>query len=167
MTSLLLAAVLLSAGPPASGASRHPSTFFAVSVPNLEASVRWYADAFGLSATVLPGNEKAKVALLRGPDLLLELVEPAEALEGDRAGVEGRYRVQGFFKVGFFVKDLDAEVARLRGKGVRFKGSVFEDRVARARSILVLDRDGNIIQLFEALGPSAARPEHSTKGEGK
>jgi catechol 2,3-dioxygenase-like lactoylglutathione lyase family enzyme len=163
MTSFLLAAALLSGGSPASEAAPRPSTFFALSVPNLEASVKWYSDAFGLSATVLPGTEKAKVALLRGPELLLELVEPTEPLEGHPAGIGDRYRVHGFFKVGFFVKDLDAEIARLKGKGVRFKGSVYEDPVARARSILVLDRDDNIVQLFEALG----RPAASLKGAGR
>jgi catechol 2,3-dioxygenase-like lactoylglutathione lyase family enzyme len=101
------------------------------------------------------------VALLRGRGLLIELVELAEAapLETRVPGLKGRYQVYGLFKAGFYVRDLDAEVARLKAKGVQFKGSLFEDPVARARSILVLDNDGNLIQLFEALAPGAPAKE--------
>jgi catechol 2,3-dioxygenase-like lactoylglutathione lyase family enzyme len=159
MVALLLP--LLALGPGVSAAADCPATFFALSVPNLEASVKWYADAFDLEATELPGGEKGKVALLRGRGLLIELVELAEAapLETRVPGLKGRYQVYGLFKAGFYVRDLDAEVARLKAKGVQFKGSLFEDPVARARSILVLDNDGNLIQLFEALAPGAPAKE--------
>jgi catechol 2,3-dioxygenase-like lactoylglutathione lyase family enzyme len=161
MNPLILSLALLAPGPGASAVANCPATFFALSVPDLEASTKWYTDAFGLEATKLPGGEKARVALLRGRGLLIELVELAEAadLEERVPGLKGRYEVHGLFKAGFFVKDLDAEIARLRAKGVRFKGSLFEDPVARARSILVLDNDGNIIQLFEALGPGSSAKE--------
>jgi catechol 2,3-dioxygenase-like lactoylglutathione lyase family enzyme len=162
MFLLLLFVALLPAGAAAAnGPADCPATFFAVSVRDLEASAKWYTDAFGLEATKLPGSEKAKVSLLRGRGLLVELVELAGAtpLRSRVPGLNGREEVHGLFKVGFFVKDLDAEVARLKAKGVRFKGSLFEDPVARARSILVLDNDDNIIQLFEDLDRGASRKE--------
>ena len=130
-----------------------PPLFFALSVADLEASVRWYSETFDLAATRLPGNDAVKVALLQGQGLLVELVEHSAAfdLAARVPEAKGRYLVHGPFKVGFFVRDLDATIARLKGRGATFKGSVYTDEVVRARSILVLDRDGNVIQLFEAL----------------
>ena len=93
------------------------------------------------------------MALLNGQGLLIELVEDREAfdLAARVPGVQERHLVHGLFKVGFFVRDLDATVGRLKKKGARFRGSVFTDNVAKARSILVLDNNNNMIQLFEHL----------------
>jgi catechol 2,3-dioxygenase-like lactoylglutathione lyase family enzyme len=128
-----------------------PPVFFAISVPNLETSLKWYTENLDLTPVRLPVSPKAKVALLKGQGLLVELVEHAEAfdLETRLPGLQGRHLVHGLFKVGFFVRDLDATVTRLKKRGVQFKGSMFTDDVANARSILVLDNNGNMIQLFE------------------
>ena len=131
-----------------------PPVFFAISVPNLETSLKWYTENLDLTPVRLPASPKVKVALLKGQGLLVELVEHAEAfdLEARLPGVGEHHLVHGLFKVGFFVEDLNATVGRLKKRGVRFKGSVFTDDVANARSILLLDNNGNMIQLFERLG---------------
>ena len=130
-----------------------PPIFFALSVPDLDASVKWYVENLGLNPTRLPGSPEAKVTLLRGNGLFLELIEHSQAfdLEARIPGNPRRFLVHGIFKVGFFVRNLDGTVEGLQKRGVRFKGSVFTDDVAGARSILVLDNNENIIQLFEAL----------------
>ena len=43
-----------------------PPVFFAVSVPSLEASVKWYTENLDLVPVRLPASPKAKVALLKG-----------------------------------------------------------------------------------------------------
>lgn len=130
-----------------------PPVFLAISVPNLETSLKWYSATFDLTPVRLPGTPKVKVALLKGQGLLVELVQDTEAfdLQTRLPGVQERHLVHGLFKVGFFVRDLDATIVRLKKKGVRFKGSAFTDKVADARSILLLDNNDNMIQLFEQL----------------
>lgn len=101
--------------------------------------------------TRLPKVTPAKVALLQGNGLVVELVEHPGAfdLEARLPELDKRYLAHGLFKVGFFVADLDALVKRLKARGAVFKGEVFTDSVLGARSILVLDNSGNMIQLFE------------------
>jgi|APFre7841882630_1041343.scaffolds.fasta_scaffold168968_1 hypothetical protein len=154
MARALLLLVLF-AGPIGAGAEdlASPPVFLAISVPNLETSLKWYTEAFNLTPVRLPGTPKAKVALLKGQGLLVEVVEDTEAVDLATLlpGVQERHLVHGLFKLGFFVRDLNATVNRLKKKGVRFKGSVFTDKVANAKSILVLDNNDNMIQLFEHL----------------
>jgi len=127
--------------------------FFALSVPDLAASVMWYTETLDLTASRLPGTKEAQVALLQGKGLIVELVqhEAAAGLEERLPEVKGRYLVHGLFKAGFFVEDLDATVKRLSARGAAFKGGAFTDEVLKARSILLLDNNGNVIQLFERL----------------
>lgn len=140
--------------PVAADGAAPPPVFFAVSVADLEASVKWYTETMDLTATRLPGTEQAKVALLQGSSLVVELVEHSEAfkLETRIPELQRRYLAHGLFKVGFFVEDLDKTVERLKNRGAAFKGTVFTDKVLGARSILLLDNNDNVIQLFERLG---------------
>lgn len=136
-------------GAPAQGAA--PPVFFALSVADLDASVKWYSETFDLTVTRLPKVAPAKVALLQGNGLVVELVEHPGAfdLKARLPELEKPYLAHGLFKVGFFVADLDGIVTRLKARGAVFKGRVFTDPVLGARSILLLDNSGNMIQLFE------------------
>jgi catechol 2,3-dioxygenase-like lactoylglutathione lyase family enzyme len=135
-------------------------TFVALSVRDLDASVKWYTETLGLTATRLPPHGISKAAIVRGPGLLVELVQHGESfpLESRLPGLKGRYIVQGIFKVGVFVDDLDATVKRLTDKGARFKGRLFSDETTGVRSHLLLDNEDNVIQLFEELKAPAAKP---------
>jgi len=128
-------------------------TFFAVSVADLDASVKWYSETLELTARRLPGTETVKVALLEGDGLVVELIEDAQAfaLRTRLPEVEKRHLVHGLFKVGYFVPDLETTVARLKERGAAFRGGIVTDTLLSARSILLLDNSGNIIQLFERL----------------
>lgn len=129
-----------------------PPVYFALSVSSLDASIAWYEQKLGLSATRLSGSGPAKVAILKGDGLLIELVEHPKAfdLKSRVPDAQGAYSVHGIFKVGFFVKDLDATVEALRKRGARFKGDTYTDEKLKVRAALVLDNDDNVIQLFEA-----------------
>ena len=130
--------------------------YFAVSVPNLEASVKWYADVLGLTPVVSPpaatSAAAARIVVLSGPGLLVELIQPAGGFpEEDRRPPRERHLSRGIAKVGFHVDDLDATVARVQKRGGRVMGSAYSDERVGVRSVLVLDNDDNLIQLFEPL----------------
>lgn len=153
LVALGLGIALLPAGLVAEAAGG--GAFFAVSVADLDASVAWYRETLELTPTRLPGSDTVRVALLQGDGVIVELIEHGDAvtLEEPLPSADRRYLVHGLFKAGFFVADLDATVTRLRERGARFRGEVFQDAVLGARSILLLDNSGNVLQLFERLPP--------------
>jgi Glyoxalase/Bleomycin resistance protein/Dioxygenase superfamily len=140
--------------PPVAAAEAAAPVFFALSVKDLDASVKWYSETLQLTPTRLPPTPQAKAAILQGGGLIVELVEHSEAfdLETRLPELQKRYLAHGLFKVGFFVSDLDATVKRLKSRGAAFRGELFTDEILGARSILLLDNSQNVIQLFERLG---------------
>ena len=55
----------------------------------------------------------------------------------------------GFFKAGFFVDDIEAAFAWLRGRGVDTDDAIFTDDALGARSFVFRDIYGNRLQVFE------------------
>jgi catechol 2,3-dioxygenase-like lactoylglutathione lyase family enzyme len=150
---LMLFISLVGASSAWAGDLAKPPVFFAISVPNLDASVKWYVESLGLTATLLSPTSQARIAVVRGGGLLVELIQPSKPFSTETRipRPRERYLERGFLKVGFYVEDLDATVARLKQKGARFMGTVYSDQTVGVRSILVLDNDENLIQLFEPL----------------
>jgi Glyoxalase/Bleomycin resistance protein/Dioxygenase superfamily len=96
MLLLVLALSLLADGQSAQAAkalSDPPFTakgaFFALSVPDLESSARWYSEKFGLKIVMQAPKTKtlkSAVTVLAGGGLLVELIQNDEALEQDCFG---------------------------------------------------------------------------------
>ena len=59
-------------------------------------------------------------------------------------------RSKGLFKAGFIIPDFDQHVAEWRENGVNFfgDGEAFYDEALGIHSIILLDPDGNRIQVF-------------------
>src|ERR1700741_4918743 len=99
------------------------AVFFALSVSDLDASARWYAEKLGLRMTMsAPRTDatKSKMALLQGGGLTVELVQHDDAapLGSVLPQARGALFVHGIFKVGFTVDDYDATLAAIRARGV-------------------------------------------------
>src|SRR5262245_9981250 len=99
MTALILLAVVL-------GGDEQPAltargAFFALSVPDLEASARWYADKLGLGRTSQagPGRDMPGFVVLEGSGLIVELIHKRDSARPSGA-IE---RTQGFTKAGAIV----------------------------------------------------------------
>jgi len=166
MRSRLFLCTILLAGTPQPAAAEGPA-FFALSVPDLDASVRWYAEMLDLEPTRLPGSDQVQVALLQGEALIVELIQHSAAVAPEKQlpDLQKRYLLHGLFKSGFFVADLDATIARLEARGARFRGDAFTDEILGARSILLLDNAGNVIQLFQRTRERAAGTASTPSGD--
>jgi catechol 2,3-dioxygenase-like lactoylglutathione lyase family enzyme len=120
--------------------------FFALSVADLDASVRWYTEKLGLATTMRrPKENGVAVAVLEGGGLIVELLQ----LDGARPlAPDGREKVHGFFKAGVIVDDFDGALATLRARGVEIAYGPYSKRGDQRANVIIKDGAGNLIQLF-------------------
>ncbi|MDB6010851.1 MAG: hypothetical protein JWL65_3101 [Gammaproteobacteria bacterium] len=119
-----------------------------ISVPDLEASIRWYAEVLDfeveqrLEIPAIP----AKVAMLRRGDLRLELFEVpgAQPLPEERRHPNLDLRTHGNKHLAFAIKDIDSAERELRSRGADI---VWVRRFEFGSNIFVRDNSGNLIEL--------------------
>ena len=115
-------------------------------VDDVQAAIDFYGDHFGF--TVRSSAAPAFADVVRG-NLRLLLSGPASS--AGRPMPDGRVpEPGGWNRIHFVVDDLDAEVARLRAAGVRFRNDVVTG--PGGRQILIEDPAGNPIELFQPAG---------------
>jgi catechol 2,3-dioxygenase-like lactoylglutathione lyase family enzyme len=112
-------------------------------VDDLDDAVDFYRDLLGFEEELRPSPTFAM--LYRG-DLRLLLSVPGEphAMPDGTLPEPG-----GWNRISLQVLELDATVAVLRERGVRFRNDI--SVAVAVRQVLVLDPAGNLIELFEAL----------------
>jgi len=121
--------------------------FFALSVADLEASTKWYAEKLGLELTThVPG----RVAVLKGGGLSVELIHEAAArpLRSLLPAAREVTGVHGIVKVGFLVTDFDRTLDALKARGVEVAYGPWPKRPDQAANVILRDNGGNLIQLF-------------------
>jgi len=112
-------------------------------VDDVAAAIDFYTRHLGF--TVLNAFPPAFADVQRG-NLRLLLSGPTSSAgrpmaDGDRPGPGGWNRIH------FLVDDLDAEVAKLRDAGARFRNDMIEG--PGGKQILLLDPSGNVVELFQ------------------
>ncbi len=131
----------------------------AIGVPDIEAGLDFYRDVLGFAvewrsevsadnekagATVgLPGFE-ARMAMLKGPDIRIELWQYTVPAPRDRRGDPPDL---GYPHMALAVEDIEAEYARLSSAGMTFVGAPVDFGTQKA--IYGRDPFGNIIELLE------------------
>jgi catechol 2,3-dioxygenase-like lactoylglutathione lyase family enzyme len=127
--------------------------FIGVSVHDLEASVAWYAEKFGLAVVARPPRvESSTAVILEGGGLMVELMKHDDAvpLKTAAPAITRNYLVHGIFKSGIIVADFAAAMTELKARGVQIAvGPVPATQGQRAYAI-VRDNSGNFIQVFGA-----------------
>src|SRR5438552_19116154 len=112
-------------------------------VHDVEAAFAFYATHFG--STLGSNMAPAFADVIRGP-LLILLSGPTSSAgrpmpDGRKPGPGGWNRIH------FIVEDIEAEVARLRVAGVRFRSEIVTGPVGK--QIVLDDPSGNPIELFQ------------------
>lgn len=136
------------AAPADSAAVSATGAFFALSVPDLAASVRWYSEKLGLRVVMEPPkSEHVSVTVLEGGGLIVELIQNDKAMPLATAA-PGVKEVHGIFKVGVIVDDFDKTLAILRARGVDIAYGPYPRQENQRANVIVRDNAGNLIQLF-------------------
>src|ERR1700752_3100525 len=119
--------------------------FFAVSVGDIDASTRWYADKLGMpGAKHVPKDGGSSMTVLEGGRVTVELIQHDDATPAGRAPE----LVRGIFKSGIVVDDLDAVLAQLKARGVPIAFGPFPARGNIRSNLIIRDNEGNLIQFF-------------------
>jgi catechol 2,3-dioxygenase-like lactoylglutathione lyase family enzyme len=126
--------------------------FSAVIVSNIEASSAWYQSVFDLKVKnkIDDPNYGAKVIILESSKILIELLELKSAI-APKTLLEGKTKdakVQGHFKIGFKVSNMDEWLKRLSTLKITVD-RVYTDSDTKKRNFLITDPDGNLVQFFE------------------
>ena len=148
MKPFVLAVCLLAAAASPSPARDKPQpfklltgAFFAVSVPNMAESVRWYSEKLGLAVSFETSGGGVDVRVLEGGGLIVELIRDPGAQPPGAAR-------QGIFKAGFLVKDFEKTVEELRARNVDIAFGPFPASTTQRANLILRDNAGNLIQIF-------------------
>ena len=125
--------------------------FFGLSVADVEASVRWYAEKFGMKTVMRPPKiEGSTAVVLEGGGLIVELLQREDAMPLRTAApsIDANYKIHGFFKAGIIVDDFDATLARLKARGVAIAMGPFPKTPEQRANVIVRDNSGNLIHFI-------------------
>jgi phosphoribosyl 1,2-cyclic phosphate phosphodiesterase len=112
-------------------------------VDDVEVAVAWYTNHLGFK---LLSNQAPAFADVTNGSLRLLLSGPKSS--AGRPMPDGELpRPGGWNRIHLIVEDLAAEVARLRGAGVRFRNEVVTG--PGGSQILLVDPSGNVVELFQ------------------
>ena len=128
-------------------------SFFAISVADIAASVRWYEEKLGLKVVMAPrGGNGITVAALEGGGLLVELIQndSAGVRVAPASGKDDPSLVYGIFKAGLIVTDLAGTLEALKQRGVELAFGPYPARNGQMANAAIRDNSGNRIQLFQA-----------------
>jgi len=135
------------------GVENPEACFAAIIVSDIDTAIAWYTGMLGfevVNQNHLP-QRGLRQANLKSGTTALELIELQQVIFTNEilAQKPPGTRIGGFFKFGFKVSKLHRWVRYLKKAGVQLQGDVVVDPVSGGKTVVVLDPDGNRIQLFE------------------
>ena len=126
-------------------------SFFALTVNNADSVASWYTSTFHLTS-LKEINDTAMgvvVKIIGNDNMVIEILQMKNSKPVKALGLISTFDVQGFVKVGFFVKSLDEVQKQFGQKGIKIKYGPFNDEASKTKNLIISDNEGNLIQFFE------------------
>ncbi len=127
--------------------------FSALIVNDIEQSLDWYSGILGFEIhnKTVDKDRGFKLANLKRENNSLELIELDAAQDPKKAipNYHKKTRLVGIFKFGYKTSHFDSWISHLQKNKVKWQGQVVTDPVSGKRMLIILDPDGNRVQLFE------------------
>jgi catechol 2,3-dioxygenase-like lactoylglutathione lyase family enzyme len=139
--------------PPAAIAAN--GAFAALSVHDLQASVRWYCETLDMHVVLsIPKKDGVAVAVAEGRGLIVELIENERSLPLSQAApsLQERVLLNGPFKFGVIVDDFDGTLALLRSRHADIAYGPYAATSDQRANVIIRDNEGNLLQFFGARG---------------
>lgn len=140
------------------GQSKYEEKYFTgLFVKNLDSSLNWYSEKLDFKVIDTVSNPKSgyKFALLSWNQILIEMIEHPKIITAKQ--IKENYPestgTQGFFKLGFYVKELDSLQEKLKSKNVKILFPVLkaEGFTRKLKLFIIEDCEGNLIQFYNYL----------------
>lgn len=129
-------------------------------VDDVTAAIAFYTTHLGFRLEMHPAPPFAEIS--RG-DLHVYLTQPS-SLGGGAPMPSGEVQTSGGWnRIHVVVENLDAEVARLKAAGNRFRNDMVQGTAGR--QILLQDPSGNLIELFEPNRAAYRKPGSGTRAD--
>ena len=133
-------------------AFKYAPLFSAIIVKNVDTSAAWYQAVFDMKTKnrINDAEHGFRVVIMEHSSFLLELIEnkswpdQRQVLSGKPEGT----RIQGFFKIGFSVDNIDECLKQLALLKI-IPQRIYTDSETKKRNFLIEDPDKNLIQFFE------------------
>ena len=125
--------------------------FFALSVVDMNQSVKWYSEKLGMKIVMqLPKQDKMAVTVLEGDGLIVELIQNDDSLPLGKVApaLKDRALIQGSFKTGIIVNDFDRTLSELKARNVDIAYGPYPARAGQRANVIIKDNEGNLIQFF-------------------
>lgn len=129
-------------------------------VDDVKGAIEFYTGQLGFKLEMHPAPPFAEIS--RG-DLHIYLTQPSTAGGGAPMPSGEAQKPGGWNRVHILVENLDAEVARLKAAGNRFRNEIVQG--TGGKQILLRDPSGNLIELFEANRAAYRAPGSVTKAD--
>jgi catechol 2,3-dioxygenase-like lactoylglutathione lyase family enzyme len=132
-------------------------------VDDVPASIDFYTKLLGFKLEMHPAPPFAEVS--RG-DMHIYLTAPHNRIGGGAPMPSGeRQAPGGWNRIHLIVEDLDADVARLKAAGCRFRNEPIQG--TGGKQILLEDPSGNLIELFEPNTAEYRAPGSGSAAQGR
>jgi len=141
-------------------AFKYAPFFSAIIVKNVDTSAAWYEAVFDMKTKdrINDTERGFRVVIMEHPSFELELIEnkswpdQKQLLSGKPEGT----RIQGFFKIGFSVADIDSCLKHLGFLKI-VPDRIYRDSATNKRNFLIEDPDKNLIQFFEEVTETGSK----------
>lgn len=125
--------------------------FIGISVKDGGKTSDWYQKVFGLSLLerIVQPDSSAITHILKGDKLVIELVQQRNSESKNDYKRLPDFAWRGIFKVGIYVKDIDALVSHLAALNITLFIPLRTDTKFKIKYFMMRDCEGNLLQFFQ------------------